>query len=404
MLAKRVVVVAVATVAGLAMPCFGLEATTNAAPSQPASAQAPAQLQSDRALAMQVGEMEMYGTPRLPGRTWVQVGSQVYGASADAQGPVGGGDKYKAVITSATLTVATLDELLAALARAKAGDVVFVAAGSRIDCTERVVAEQLVIQIPAGVTLAGDRGHGGSPGAMIFSDAFGTGPLIRAAGDNVRVTGLRIRGPDPKRRLEHHRRSYEQGLGDGYYYKFPISYGLATEHDGLEVDNCELAGFGHSAVRLDAGQDHRVHHNVIHHCQRAGLGYGIFLDRATARISFNLFDWNRHSIAGTGAPGSGYEADHNVQLEHSLSHHFDMHGGKDRRDGTDIAGEWMKVHHNTFLGSMQTVRIRGTPQRKAEIRYNWFGQSSSSEVVWSKGRTEVRDNAFGPEGQSFMAP
>ena len=38
--------------------------------------------------------------------------------------------------------------------------------------------------------------------------------------------------------MEHHRRSFgKDGLGHEYYYKFPVSNGILTEHDGLTVDN-----------------------------------------------------------------------------------------------------------------------------------------------------------------------
>ncbi len=71
-----------------------------------------------------------------------------------------------------------------------------------------------------------------------------------------------------------------------------------SQHAGLEVDNCELWGWSHSAVSLFEGERHRIHHNHIHHNQRHGLGYGVTLNRGEVEIEYNLFDWNRHSIAG----------------------------------------------------------------------------------------------------------
>jgi len=49
-----------------------------------------------------------------------------------------------------------------------------------------------------------------------------------------------------------------------------------------------------------------------------------------------------------------------------------MHGGRDRKDGTDIAGDWLKVHHNTFRAAKPALSIRGTPREKAEVHGNWF--------------------------------
>ena len=343
-------------------------------------------------------ELKMFGRYPRPGRTWTTVGGEVYGARPDERGPLGGGAGYKGVVTGGDFRVRTLEALLAALKRAKAGQVVFVDGKAEIDCTTRVYIEQLVIEVPAGVTLASDRGHGGSFGAMLLSDAFATRPLIRAAGRQVRLTGMRIRGPDPKRRAAHHRRSFSEGRGHKYYYRFPISNGIATGHDGLEVDNCELAGFSHAAIYLRAGKDHRIHHNYIHHNQYKGLGYGVCHGKAFSQITHNLFNWNRHSIAGTGRPPSGYEAAHNVELGHSLSHCFDMHGGGDRKDGTNMAGTTIRVHHNTFRAPNTSVKIRGVPQDTCEVFRNWFVMHKGpKDAVVAQEKTVVRDNVYGAE-------
>ena len=50
----------------------------------------------------------------------------------------------------------------------------------------------------------------------------------------------------------------------------------------------------------------------------------------------------------------------NIDGEHANGHSFDMHGGRDRRDGTDVAGDWLAVHHNTFRAAhVHAVVIRG---------------------------------------------
>ena len=281
----------------------------------------------------------------------------------------------------------TLDELLRALDKARSGDVVFVSPRTTIDCTERVYIEGLVIEIP-------DRRHAcqqsGAKQRARRDDRqrhLDTRPLIHAGGPNVRVTGLRIRGPNPKPCLEHHHRSFAEGRGHGYYYKFPTSNGIATEHDHLEVDNCELAGWSHAAIFLTCGYGHFIHHNFIHHNQYNGLGYGISHDIAQSLISHNLFNTNRHSIAGTGNSGSGYEACHNIELGQSLSHCFDMHGGRDRKDNTTVAGTWMHIHHNTFRCPKTAVVIRGVPEEQADIHHNWFYQSPHDLSIRSDGNT-----------------
>ena len=361
------------------------------------------------AAGAQYSRPDLVPLPADLGQTWVEIEGEVYGAKPNELGPIGGGEGYQRIITDGDYRVSTADELIAALKKAKSGEVIYVEPGSHIDCSTLVFAEKLVLGIPEGVTLASNRGHEGSSGAMISSDAFATNPLIRALGPGVRITGLWIRGPDPKRRLEHHRRSFDPGRGDsaaqsGYYYKFPVSVGIGSGFPGLEVDNCELSGWSHSAILLTSETDHHIHHNYIHHNQMNGLGYGVCHGTAASLIEYNLFDFNRHSIAGSGRAPSGYEARHNVEIQHSLSHMFDMHGGGDRGDGTTIAGDWMKVHHNTFRSRrVAAIVIRGVPRQEADIHNNWFYHTKPGGQVispWPTGgdtHVDAHNNAYGQE-------
>jgi len=348
------------------------------------------------------GAVEMRGRVEVPERTWVESGGHIYGAKPDALGPIGGGKGYARTVAKGDYRVSNLDGLLDALRKAKPGQVVYVADGAEIDCTARVLIEKLVVEVPGGVTLAGGRGRDGSPGPILYSDALDTLPLVRAAGADVRITGLRIRGPDAERRLDHRRRAFGQGRGRDYYYLLPISRGVYTEFPGLEVDNCELSGWSHSAVCLDGGTGHRVHHNAIHHNQRHGLGYGICLDEAEALIEQNLFGFNRHSIAGTGRPGTSYEARHNVDLGELPSHCFDMHGWPQQDGAEPVAGTRVRIHHNTFLASQTAIDIRGIPEQECRIDGNWFPNFPSAAgaeggpAVRCHDGAVVQDNRFGP--------
>ena len=344
----------------------------------------------------------MFGSKQRDyGQTWTTVKGDVYGAKPDQRGPIGGGVGYKSIVTTGDYVVSTLDELLDALAAAKAGEVVFIDGRAEIDCTVRVYIDELVLDVPAGVTLASNRGEGKSRGALICSDTFKTRPLIRPMGPGVRVTGLRLRGPNPKVCQEHHHRCFNEGRGHKYYYKFPVSVGIHGEHDRLEVDNCEMAGWSLGAVNLKSGRDHHIHHCFIHHNQYNGLGYGVCHCNAVSLIERNLFDYNRHSIAGTGEPGCGYEARNNLEIRHSLSHCFDMHGGSDRQDGTNIAGDRVGVHHNTFRTPGRTpVVIRGEPTDEVLVHHNWFLHHKPAGephelAVRAQEKTRVRDNAYG---------
>jgi len=332
-------------------------------------------------------------------RTWIEIDGTVYGARPDDRGPIGGGNGYSNVTIRGDYTVSDLDALLDALSKAQAGHIISIPDETVIDLTARIYIDQLVLEIPEGVTLAGNRGHGKSKGALLTSDALKTPEMIRAAGPDVRVTGLRIQGPNPKRYLDHHRRAFGRGgAGHSYYYKLPTSNGIATRHSRLEVDNCEISGFSHAGVDLRTAQGHHIHHNYIHHCQYQGLGYGVCHNTASSLIEYNLFDWNRHSIAGTGRPGNSYIARHNVELGVSLSHCFDMHGGRDRKDGTDIAGTSIEIYNNTFRARQTPVVIRGVPEETCDVHHNWFLiHGDAAQAVRSSDRTRVHDNVYAGE-------
>ena len=197
------------------------------------------------------------------------------------------------------------------------------------------------------------------------------------------------------------RRRLREG-GHKLYYAFPTSAGVHCDHPKLEMDNCEWSGWSHAGVYLRKGAaDAYIHHNHIHHCQRSGLGYGVCLNQAEARIEANLFDYCRHHIAGTGRPGTSYEACYNLVLPNANSHSFDMHGGADRKDKTDVAGTWIKIHHNTFqAASVAAVVIRGRPEKLCQIHHNWFHHTTPGRTVRqtnARGNMKTGRNQYGPK-------
>jgi len=330
---------------------------------------------------------------------------ETFGAAQDALGPIGGGKGYRRILTTGDYVVKTEDELVDALAKVKPGQVVYVDDSAELDLTVRVRAQGFVLEMPGGITLASGRGHKGSNGALIYSDEFATSPLLKVLGEKARITGLRIRGPDTKMRWEELPRLLSIG-GHELYYKFPTSAGIQCQFPGLEVDNCEVFGWSAAGVQLSAGSTTgHVHHNYIHHCQRRGLGYGVALDQAEGLIESNIFDYCRHSVAATGAPGTAYEARNNVVEEHGILSSFDMHGGGDRGDGTNIAGDWIRVHHNTCKGKWKEVNcvpavgIRGKPVKGGEIHHNWFCNPDPAKALFKDPSRKVRvyRNQYGPE-------
>lgn len=294
--------------------------------------------------------------------------------------PIGGGDGYRDVVTGGEYAARTYNELKDALERARPGEVVFIPGEAEIDFSGKQALE-----IPDEVTIASDRGHQGSKGALLYSDELDTDHMLHAKGDYVRITGLRIRGPFAET------------------WRVPIgSDGLGISGFGVEIDNCELSAFSHAAITVQSEASRAyIHHNYIHHNHRQGLGYGTSSSGADILYEANIYDHNRHHIASGGTPGSAYEARYNLCLPNASSHLFDMHGGRDRGDETDIAGDWLHIHHNTFESKRQSVHIRGVASQGAWIHHNWMVNPDSEEMIEADGRLHLYRNAVGPNKKPY---
>lgn len=293
------------------------------------------------------------------------------GCEANPTGdPIGGGPGYRNIFTNGDFTARTAAELLAALKQAKPGQRIFVPDGARLD-----LAGQENIALPAGITLAGSRGLSASSGGRITMQLkqIRSYDLFRTAGDNVRVTGLIFEGPD----------------GDNAQHNGYANL-LVTTHYGLEVDNCEIANWGYGAVVGRPGASAiYVHHSHIHHCQGAAHdGYGVSLDACDARVIANkLAAVRNHVISGTGNPGTAYEAAFNW-----VDGNFDMHGGGDRGDATDIGGDWMDIHHNNFQQPHAINCItRGIPSQGARVHHNRFAASLKTSSSCTKEELAKRN-------------
>lgn len=333
-----------------------------------------------------------------PSLSFILLNGKTYGAKPDQRGPIGGGNGYTQIVTGGNYTVKNVGDLKDALSKVKSGEIIFIPSDVSIDLSHEVADNKLVLNIPEGVTIAGDRGYNGNKGALIKCDILFSGNLFRVTGKNVRVTGLRIQGPDPNRNIEHHQEAFGPGgKGRDFYYTYPTSRGFQIENDKFTMDNCEISAFSHTAIYLVKGENHSIHHNYMHHCQHMGLGYCVTLAKSNASIEYNLFDYNRHSIAGTGVSGCSYSAKNNIELGVSLSHCFDMHGGRDRGDGTNIAGTKIEIINNTFRASEKAIGIRGEAEEKCDIYQNWFLEhlTPQAAVMADPLRLTIKDNVYG---------
>jgi len=341
---------------------------------------------------------------------------ETYGAEANPTGdPIGGGAGYSRIVTSGDYTVRTKEELVAALNQAQAGDVVYVAA-ERVDLSG-LEPEQwgVLYRIPQGVTLAGNRGEDGAPGALLFSHNMPEGSHLLHANESARVTGLRIQGPDAD--------IAQLDATEKPRTKCQAIWAVGPQ---VEIDNCEIMNFGRTGVGVTwSGRDVHIHHNHIHDVHAYPIGISV----GTALVEGNLVEWVHHSVSGSGPPNSGYEARYNrfvrvasPEIWGGAGHHshgFDMHGYhkyvKEKAYPGHVAGERILIHHNTMtdIGTPSfDVRIRGVPREIADIHHNRFPSSDPERAVsqsWvldpSGGEEErtiggniwVHDNVYGAE-------
>lgn len=289
----------------------------------------------------------------------------------------------------ATFTVSSAKELLKALSSAKRGDLIYINDKSVIN-----LSHYKDIEIREGITIYGNRGVKGSKGPLLYTNSHGVHPLFNIVGDNVMFFGLRIRGADgtrlykgvnafsgktEKEKKEHYLELYRKNM-----YATPVSSGIATNNNNLTVENCELYQWTYTSIYLRKGAKNAlIRNNYIHHNQRFGLGYGVTIDQSEATIEGNLFNYNGHSIASPGREGSSYRAVNNVFKEgFTYSWDIDMHGGQDRGDNTDFAGDYIYVSHNIFYvtGRRQAVVIRGIPRDTCIIKSNIVYKLPGSEI------------------------
>ena len=111
----------------------------------------------------------------------------------------------------------------------------------------------------------------------------------------------------------------------------------------------------------------------------------------------------RHAIPDIGHPCAlaktetkGYIARHNVVLGTSLSHCFDMHGGRDRKDNTNVAGTSIEIYNNTFWRPEKAIGIRGEPEGYCKVYQNWFPKyQEAGEAIYGLSAKTVAQNPAG---------
>ena len=326
-----------------------------------------------------------------------------YGADANPTGdPVGGGNGYSKIVTSGNFVVHNADELLAAFNNAQSGNTILVASGASIDLTG-----MSNINIPDGITLAGDRGAQGSAGPLVFATSLPLESILFFVHSNVRISGLRFKGPD-------------DNYPDINYAVRPDTKVLcfAVEGVNVEIENCEVSNFARGGVEVyPGGTNVHVHHCHLHDIHAYPV---VALNRSVPPILIeaNKINWIWHATAGSGYPGTGYEARYNIFVREAVpdswqpyvgQHAVDMHAylQVEQERGHQIAGDYMSIHHNTFLSnaggdpSVSTsfdANVRGVPRILAEFYNNIFLHADPVQTVThTGGNVWVYNNLYGPQ-------
>lgn len=326
-----------------------------------------------------------------------------YGAAANPTGDsIGGGKGYSKIVRTGDFVVKNAAELLAALQNAQAGNTILVESGANIDLTGLYN-----IDIPDGITLAGNRGDQGLPGPLIFSNDIPAENILFWVHNNVRITGLRFRGAD-------------DNYADINYAIRPDSKVLcfAVEGANVEIENCEISNFARGGVEIyPGGKEVHVHHCYLHDIHSYPV---ITLNKSglPVLVEANKIHWIWHATAGSGYPGTGYEARYNIIVREPVPDSWQPYSGSfaiDMHDylqvlqtrGHHIAGDVLNIHHNTFVnnaGSDPSVHtsfdaeVRGVPRVLAEFHHNIFLNSDPAQaVVHLDGNVWVYDNLYGPQ-------
>ncbi|MEA3277714.1 MAG: hypothetical protein U9Q81_21005, partial [Pseudomonadota bacterium] len=287
------------------------------------------------------------------------------------------------------------------------------------------------------VTLASGR-RNLNEGAFLYTRVANETALFQTIGSNIRVTGLRFRGPsgskDPNQPSaaaihinfgEFPELDDQDGnsmIDDGQinvlidhneFYHWPYTaIRVSGRMRAEKVEKVEYyctadwSPFGPRWIDKNTARRIRITRNYFHDNQKKGLGYGIQVQSsAYAYIDKNTFDSHRHAVAADSRPETGYIARDNLVLSGGgrycdkklgveycwYEHHFDMHGACNPGHWDHgPAGEYVEIESNTIRGAQTyalhaktraAFDIRGTPSDSAYFRYNVVKHDNEGEAV-----------------------
>ena len=275
-------------------------------------------------------------------------------------------------------------------------------------------------------------------GPRIFvTDTRKNQPLFSIGGDNVLISGFRLEGPT-------------DGIASGDRQEKGIvisPFPSAAPIRNVEISNMEISHWAGLGIQVTDNVELaergrlfntnetavRIINNFFHHNRHTEEGYGAEVTAGGyALIARNVFDENRHGIAGgsknrkNDKDYSGYTARENLILSggglacsHGViarltapdnwfrrrcwhTHQIDMHGddnrfysGSNHQCGT--AGETIIIQRNTILYTKgKAIKIRGNPADKAVADGNVFRHGSRGDAIEQNGACGFGDNISNP--------
>ena len=223
--------------------------------------------------------------------------------------------------------------------------------------------------------------------------------MANAAGDEVRITGLRLQGTSRSTARNQtgsigvyaHEDSFVHTIVDHNDISAWTENGVrAGGNDSLTATVCDSSETSDPQAR-----PHKtfVVRNFIHHNRMQDFGYGVEANvGGYPFIDGNTFVSNRHAIAsGYGTVHSGYRAWHNLVLSDAplqtgfgpfdfYTHDFDMHGMNCNGFGGS-GGDYVEMFQNTFLGANRhNYELRGNPCNSTDYHSNVSLESEGDAV------------------------
>jgi hypothetical protein len=268
-----------------------------------------------------------------------------------------------------------VEALRARIANAKEGEVIVLNPKSVFDFTDK-----LPLVLKKKIILKGQKSSD-SKERPLFINKKVPYPMISVEADGVVIERIKLEGLQIDAKKEEIIALNKKGIKG--VYQFPVTRGIHVKSNNVVIRDCIIKGFSHAAIYAENALNLLVEHNMITYNQRWGLGYGVALHlKSTAFITRNHFNFNRHSIAGSGSIGQSYEASYNYFGSNHNDSPLDMHGGKDRGDGTNIAGLTVHIHHNKISDGVNFAFIhRGIAQDKVIFEHNLLSHKDHAKVI-----------------------